>query len=160
MFNISCPKCINIKCENCEIKKDIDINIPLFNENIGIKIDDENIILIDEIEHDIFKRINKYDIETKLNISFEESISGFEKNIKFLDNTILDISYQSKKQIKNGYKFLYKNKGMKDDEKTGDLYINIIVNDISEKNLLNIKNILNIEHKKIKKNNKLELIKN
>lgn len=79
------------------------------------------IVNISTIPHDTFKR-DGYDLKIKLDISLKESLLGFDRKIKMLDDSLLELNCKS---IVNPYDIKEINgAGMPiDSEKSGSLYI-------------------------------------
>ena len=88
------------------------------------------------IPHDTYERgtvvngnRNEFDLMTKLNISFSESIFGFTKKIKFLDGKNIIVSCDS--YVKHGDVYVVKKKGLPvyegDDDEKGDLFVDLQV---------------------------------
>ena len=50
------------------------------------------VVVLDEAEHPIFKRVGKIDLMTKMEITLTEALCGFQRCIDTLDNRTLVIS--------------------------------------------------------------------
>ena len=126
-------------CKKCHGKafiiKSKSIKLPLRNgldeghkiqlEKKGHNFRDEKtdlIVMINLLPHRNFQR-NGADLITEVTLEMYQSLFGFDKVIKYLDNTLLQISSSSK--IEDGTVKKIVNKGMKDlrNKSTGDLYI-------------------------------------
>lgn len=79
-------------------------------------------------------------LETELNISFLESIKGFEKIITLPDESKINID--RKEQTKNSHKIIFPNKGV---AREGSLEVKIVVDDIPQKHINKIVEILENE---------------
>jgi DnaJ-class molecular chaperone len=113
-------------------------------EKQGYKRSDA-VFVINEQQHEIFKRnffidgndgINPADLMIQLNITFAESITGFYKEMKFIDNS--DIIININEPIRHNDIFVIKNKGMpvfEDEGKFGDLFIQVNVQHPKDLNL-------------------------
>lgn len=71
---------------------------------------------------------NPLNLSTIVKLSFAESICGFKKSIKHLDDHIIEISGSC---VKHGDISHIVGEGMKNDDETGDLYIKYQVEDLS-----------------------------
>ena len=193
-MTIPCNKCQgkgnfineNNKCKGCNgkkyNKKKKSIKVPLRNGlsngnkiqlsgkgNIYKNEKTDLIIVIIEKPHEIFKR-NGDDLYIELNLELYQSLLGFKKKIKFLDNSNLIIEHN--KVIKDGEIKLLKNKGMKSLNRGGygNLVIKfnvkmIIVDNLNEKEKMYLKALLTKDNEdeikredKLKKHNGLKLI--
>jgi DnaJ-class molecular chaperone len=149
---------IQNKCTNCngskftKVKSQIMVNVQagckkgdqLIIENQGHDLTAEQkketgkeksplVIVINEIEHSVFKRgvviQNKMDpanLLVELEISLVESLCGCEKTIKHLDNRDLNIVEDN--IIKNGYIKYIPNEGLPKKNGKGDLFIRFNIN--------------------------------
>jgi DnaJ-class molecular chaperone len=112
-------------------------------EKLGYKRSDA-VFIIDEQEHETFKRnffidgkdsIDPSDLLIQLNITFAESITGFYKEIKFIDNS--DIIINITDPVRHNDIFVIKSKGMPkfEEESYGDLFIQVNVQHPKDLNL-------------------------
>jgi DnaJ-class molecular chaperone len=157
-----CKVCKGEKC--CKNKVSLSVKIPMgcfdkypiIIENEGNEVPEDEIekigykrsdavFVINEQSHDIFKRnffmdgknsIDPSDLMISIDITFAESIIGFYKELKHLDNT--DIIINVTEPVRHNDIFVIKNKGMPkfEEDGFGDLFIHISV---QHPQLLNLK---------------------
>ena len=182
-MKIACSKCNatgnNNKCEKCKGRKyfnetvEIKINVPKGAHNDYLIVvnnegnENENgergnvVFVVKETPHEIFKRIfidekeeiDLSDLGIKINISLGESIIGFNREINFLNNSVLKVSV--KKPTRHGDILVSRNNGMPkiNSDKNGDLFITIDVQHPSElmikkQDYFSLCKILDVEIKK------------
>ena len=143
----NCNNCLNI-CNTCIPLKYYEFETPyIVNNNTEIIFQDNKcIVFLKLLEHETYNIFQNNDIKTEISIDFQESISGFKRYLKYLDNTSLEISWNNGQLLKNDV-LIFKNKGLRCKNykkynfknEYGDLYIIIA----------DIKLISNIEIKKI-----------
>lgn len=94
-----------------EIKNDI-------RSNVEIEV-------VQSTNIDKFRRINEFDLETDIIISFAESLCGFSKIIKHIDDHDVGITHEG--GCHPGKHFAIKGEGMRRGNKVGNLIINVII---------------------------------
>lgn len=125
--------------DNYIIRSENEGNIIPVNERIHNKIRTDLIVVIEEIKDDIYKRgvfiqelkkLSYADLLMTINISFAESIIGFQKELIFIDDTKFGIKIDTITQT--GDMHIIKYAGMPNvpegNNTRGDLFIRIIVN--------------------------------
>jgi DnaJ family protein A protein 1 len=179
-----CKKCHGqqFKTESIEIEVNVVPGVfdeyPIVIENEGLEILPQHrkfgksrsdlIFIVKEKSHGLFKRhyikekggVDMLDLAVELKISFGESILGFQKQIKYLDDTNIDVCVQ--KPCRHGDIFVFKGYGMpniKNINKKGDLFVSIKVEhpgdlELSEAKRKQLSEIFDVQ---ILKNNKSNL---
>lgn len=98
-------------------------------------------VIVNIEEHPIFKRnvlkkkdhspYNPLNLSTTVKLSFAESVCGFKKELKHLDNRVIEITGTF---VRNGDIVRIKGEGLDNDSEKGDLYIKYSVDEIQLSN--------------------------